>query len=278
MENMQLTHLGTAAAEGWPAPFCHCKACARARARGGRDIRTRSQALIDDAILIDLPGDTIDHANRFGLDLGAVDHLLVTHSHLDHFSTFDLQLRVAPYAHTERPLAVYCNEAVRKAFVDSLEYYMAHYPKYIHFHVIHALDAFDIGEYHVEALKADHKPDEESLFYRVSRGEQAVLYAHDTGYFPEETWRALRGKHNGIVSLDCTYCLEPCDNQHMGLPEAARVRERMLDEGMADARTVFIINHFTHNCAGENGYAEIAAAATKRGFLTAYDGMVTTHP
>ena len=50
---MKLTYLGTAAAEGWPAAFCNCDGCRAARRLGGRNIRTRSQALVDDALLLE---------------------------------------------------------------------------------------------------------------------------------------------------------------------------------------------------------------------------------
>ncbi len=43
---MKLQYLGTAAAEGWPALFCDCYSCRRARIAGGRNIRTRSQAML----------------------------------------------------------------------------------------------------------------------------------------------------------------------------------------------------------------------------------------
>ena len=47
---MEMILLGTAAAEGWPAPFCACVHCNAARSRGGANIRTRSGALIDDEL------------------------------------------------------------------------------------------------------------------------------------------------------------------------------------------------------------------------------------
>ena len=55
---MKLQYLGTAAAEGIPAVFCECENCIKSKENGGRNIRTRSQALIDDCILIDFPQDT----------------------------------------------------------------------------------------------------------------------------------------------------------------------------------------------------------------------------
>lgn len=54
---MKIQYLGTAA-EGLPALFCECETCKHAAFLGGRNIRTRSQAIIDDALLIDYPADT----------------------------------------------------------------------------------------------------------------------------------------------------------------------------------------------------------------------------
>ena len=59
---MKFRYLGTAAAEGWPAVFCNCDHCHRAKKAGGRNIRTRSQALINDDLLIDFPSDSYHHA------------------------------------------------------------------------------------------------------------------------------------------------------------------------------------------------------------------------
>ena len=62
---MKLTYLGTAAAEGFPAMFCNCEYCKRARESGERrNYRTRSQALINDDLLIDLPADTMAHFHQ----------------------------------------------------------------------------------------------------------------------------------------------------------------------------------------------------------------------
>lgn len=273
---MGLQYLGTSAAEGWPALFCNCKACEQARKRGGKNIRTRSQAIVDNTILLDLPGDTLSHANRFGIDLGRVNHLLVTHAHLDHFSTFDLHLRIAPYQQGAAPMDVYCNETVFQIFLRSLEPYLMDYKKYIRFHILQAFDEFNINAYHIEALRADHTPTEECLFYRITRAGCSILYAHDTGFFPPDTWEWLAGKRNDIVSLDCTYCLQHSESRHMGLAACARVRQRMMDRDMADEDTVFVVNHFTHNCAEHNGHEEISDAAQKLGFLTAYDGMTVS--
>ena len=90
---MKVTYLGTAAAEGFPALFCNCPACREAARLGGRNIRTRSQALINRDLLLDLPPDTYLHKLQNGLDLSEVRYLFVTHWHMDHFYPPELTVR-----------------------------------------------------------------------------------------------------------------------------------------------------------------------------------------
>ena len=58
---MKVVYLGTAAAEGIPGMFCVCETCRRAMERGGRNIMTRSQMLVNDDLLVDFSGDTYQH-------------------------------------------------------------------------------------------------------------------------------------------------------------------------------------------------------------------------
>ena len=76
---MKLQYLGTAAAEGFPGMFCGCAACERAQKAGGKNIRTRSQAVIDDSLLVDFPADTYHHVLTHGLALEKIQHCIVTH-------------------------------------------------------------------------------------------------------------------------------------------------------------------------------------------------------
>ena len=54
---MEIQYLGTAAAEGLPALFCDCETCRKARNIGGKEVRTRTQSVVDGKILIDFPPD-----------------------------------------------------------------------------------------------------------------------------------------------------------------------------------------------------------------------------
>ena len=90
---MKFKFLGTGAAEGFPAMYCGCAYCEAARKSGGRDLRTRSQAMIDEDLLIDYPSDSFIHAMQYRLRMDSVKYIFVTHSHLDHFAPEDATMR-----------------------------------------------------------------------------------------------------------------------------------------------------------------------------------------
>ncbi|MBR6767140.1 MAG: hypothetical protein IKM02_04235 [Clostridia bacterium] len=96
---MKIQFLGTAAAEGAPAIFCTCKHCQYARKTGGKEIRTRSGAIIDDKLKLDFCPDSYAHALRFGLDYSRTHSVLITHTHEDHVLVEDLAMRRPHFAH-----------------------------------------------------------------------------------------------------------------------------------------------------------------------------------
>ena len=76
----RLCDLGTAVLpEGVPSLFCNCKVCKDSRARGGKNIRSRSQALINGEVLIDFNADTVAHFLKYGYDCDKVRACLITH-------------------------------------------------------------------------------------------------------------------------------------------------------------------------------------------------------
>jgi len=187
---MKFKYLGTAAAEGWPAVFCRCENCERAKKAGGPNIRTRSQALINDDFLIDFPSDTNMHMLIHNIDLSAVKYLIVTHSHNDHFAPIDLFFRSKSYyAHnlTEEKLYLYSNEAVLDVYNKLLSDYPEEptdlniIPSYIPLYT-----PTQLGKYTVTALKANHKPSETAYVYLISDGDRTVLYLNDTGSRPDQ--------------------------------------------------------------------------------------------
>ena len=111
---MKLQFLGTAAAEGMPAIFCNCEHCKEARRLGGKNIRTRSQALVNSDLLIDFPADTYYHFLLNGIEGDLIKNMLITHSHSDHLRAEEFEMRRSPFAHQmrEKTLGVYSGAGV----------------------------------------------------------------------------------------------------------------------------------------------------------------------
>ncbi|WP_157550871.1 MBL fold metallo-hydrolase, partial [Nocardioides jensenii] len=78
---MSIRLLGTGSADGWPNPFCTCASCAAARAVG--EVRGQTSALVD-SFLLDCGPETLRNAERLGISLADVRHVLLTHDHPDH--------------------------------------------------------------------------------------------------------------------------------------------------------------------------------------------------
>lgn len=70
------------------------------REKGGKDIRTRRQSVVDDKLLIDLPADTYLHTFQ-GLDITSIRHCLITYLHQDHLYAEELGMRRKGFAHFE---------------------------------------------------------------------------------------------------------------------------------------------------------------------------------
>ena len=74
------------------------------------------------------------------------------------------------------------------------------------------------------------------------------------------------------MSLDCNHALHGASlSMHMNFEDNLRVRDAMVRIGVADDRTIFVANHFSHN--GRTTNEEMDEAARREGFLCAYDGM-----
>lgn len=266
---MKLTYLGTAAAEGFPAVFCNCAYCNRARTLGGKNIRTRSQTLINDNLLIDLPADTYSHFLHNGILGDGIRYLLITHSHSDHFYPQELAMRHGAFARNMRvpELRVFCGQGA----YDKLQAA----PK-IGFTVtlVKPYETFRLGDYEVTALPARHADGDNALFY-IIRAEKTILYAHDTGYFYDEVLDYMENEqlHFDFISLDCTNVdIAISDTgSHMGLENIGRLLQKLTGIRAIDDRTVKYINHFSHNA---NPIQQVLEERVKDMDLSvSYDGL-----
>ena len=243
---MKLTYLGTAAAEGFPAVFCNCEYCNMARKLKGKNIRTRSQSLINDDLLIDLCPDTYYHFLSNNIEGDKIKYLLVTHSHEDHFYYDELKLRHGFFAHNmrEKNLEVFCSDGVHKIFEEKGVFDNTIVYKVTPF------ETFNIGDYTITPLPARHFFGDGAVIY-IIKGDKTLLYAHDTGYLYEEVFEYIE-KNNirfDMASFDCTHVdIKISDEDgHMGIDNIERVVERLKTINAVDDETIMYINHFSHN-------------------------------
>jgi phosphoribosyl 1,2-cyclic phosphate phosphodiesterase len=263
---MYITYHGTAAAEGVPGIFCECDFCRYARAAGGKEIRMRPGALIDDTLKIDFGPDCFAQMIRFHADYSKLEHVIITHSHEDHLAEINLSMVRPGFCKTSRPLTVYGNAHVG----ERLSRYLR--KGRLHFVQLELFKTYDIAGYCVTPLEAVHAvgSGEQTLFYLIEKDSKRLLYAHDTDLFPQSTMDFLKGKRCDLISLDCTDGILTTNYKgHMSIAENLLMRERLTEIGAADEHTVFVANHFSHN--GLVPHEEMEKRLS--GFTVAYDGL-----
>lgn len=270
---MELVVLGTAAAEGWPAPFCLCPACEGARRRGGPNLRSRSGALVDDDLKIDFNADTVLHMQRARRSLAKVRTILFTHQHSDHIVPEELEWAAKPFTNTppEEPIAVFGNAEVtgmiRAAFSDLAKRNLDLRPP-----LLPLVPVTTPAGDEILPLPADHAPG--ALLLRVTRNGQTLFYGHDSGLYPEATLDALgEGPPLDIALLDCTYGGQDTRNRgHMGVGGVVQMAEELRRRGAITDRTRVIATHFSHN--GGLLHEDLVRAFLPHGIEVAFDGMV----
>lgn len=274
---MKLKYLGTAAAEGIPGIFCECETCKCARELGGRNIRTRSQALIDGQLLIDFPADTYMHMLQHAVALSKIKNCLITHAHSDHLYTGEITMRKEHYAHIlddKAPLVFYADAAGYNEIFDII--LKNNIPKSdVQLKQVELYVPFTVDGYMVTALRAAHDPQASPVVYLIEKDGKMLFYAHDSSEYPVESILYLKAlkKPLNLVSLDCTEACNHSDYMgHLDIGRCDRLRSKLIHERIADKNTVFVLNHFSHN--GKNVlYNEFLKIAEKYKFLVSYDGM-----
>ena len=270
---MKLKFLGTAAFEGIPALFCSCQACKDARAKGGKDIRTRTQALVNDDLLIDFPCDAFAHFQTYALDFEKIKNLLITHNHSDHLVHYDLNIRLGGFAHPkdESPLHIYVGEAGYK----QIETGCANALKQgrLALHLLKAWERFECAGYSVIPIPAQHDFASSPFIFVIEKDGKSLLYANDTGVLPAETYDTLArmGVRLDYAAIDCT--MEFSKNKwwgHFKFEEVVEAVEELKKRGCLNEGCEVCINHFSHN--SYHGHEFLVEQAKKYGFDVSYDG------
>lgn len=270
---MRVLFLGSAAAEGWPGLFCTCEACREARRRGGRNIRRRTSYAINADTLVDFGPDIYWQSIRFGIDLARIRHLLVTHSHEDHFAPAELRFRREGFSRVSDIMCFYGNRRVLERLAaevpDTTEELKLRLEPMHPGRRISAADGLT-----VTALEAQHAgPDETALNYVIEDGQCTVLIANDTGWWPDATWAQIRAFELDAAILECTYGPQrpAMRESHLGAMTTIAMRDRLSELGVLRPGCRVVANHFTHN--GRVLHEELCEFFRPYGIEVGWDGL-----
>lgn len=268
---MEILFCGTGAAEAWPALFCTCPACQQARQNGGKDIRSRAAYMLGDTIRVDFGPDSNLHQQKYGLAYERLEHLIMTHSHDDHWFPTDMGYRRRGFSRIpETPLYLWGNAAVETKFVKTCG---SDWQKYgLEFHRLTAFIPISLSEgVTATPILAAHDRNEECMNYLLEVDGRRALLGHDTGWYDAPTWEFLNGKPLDLIILDCTHGTEDHIPNHMGGMTLVNFRDELAKRGALAPDAVCVATHFSHN--SQNLHADLEAFFTPHGFRVAYDGL-----
>ena len=280
---MQLTFLGTSAANAYPEAFCSCSNCHEARTLAGPSLRKRSSALINQDLLIDLGPDIMTAAQMYNLSLTNLQYCLQTHAHADHLDVSHFLSRSPGYGVVGAPLLnFYASpgslQRIYQTFERDLSSDSLRDPETgrklnLLLHPIEPWQTIELGNYRVTAIPANHDPGVEPLLYVIRTADRSIFYGTDTAILPEETWRGLQNGnfHFDLVILDHTYGPEESGEDHLSAHQLIDHLIRMREEGIISKYTRCFATHIAHE--GNPPHPQLVDFAAKHGYEIAFDGL-----
>lgn len=268
---MKIRFLGTAAFEGIPALFCDCEGCKKAKELGGKNFRTRTSVMLGDELKIDFPPDTLTHMHRDGFDLDKVKDLIFTHSHSDHLYAEDIVARFPGYAKSgDNPIQVYGNDLTLAKIRQTFEANGGERGKFV-LNRVRPYERLELQTSVIVPLIAAHDPKETCLLYYIEKEGKAILYGHDSGTFPDETWEWLKDKKLDLAIVECTMGHIDYRKTHMNVEAVLETNARLKQDGMMKEGGRTVVTHFSHNA--QLLHSDLTAIFEPHSITVAYDGM-----
>jgi len=276
---MKIKFYGTSAGGGIPEIFCYCRVCEHARKVGGKEIRTRSQAVIDDCLGIEFPVDTFAHTAYRGLDMRQVRNILITHAHFDHFLIQDVLSRPQGMGRVNFYMPEASGRGLKEAVWKKEEDYRNGSKKRpgdfsVVVHDLKHYQTYDIIGYQVTPLRARHHEQLDSSIYMICKDQKSILWGFDTGRFHEDVFEYIKKSEVcfDFVVLDCTLKLnEQITNSHMDLTWCKEMVDNLKKIGAVDEKTRIMVSHIGHLV--EQTHEELCEAAACYGMEVAFDGL-----
>jgi len=259
--------LGTGGADGVPGLYSDSRVSQYARKNGGRDIRSRSSALVDDCLKLDLGPDTWSQMARDGLDARDWTALLFTHSDADHFAPDELMYTLYPFNDFEfAGFVVYANLKICRRILEK-------FPEWpVEMRTTKSFERFQHGGYEIFPVRAHHLTEEDAHNFVISDSQSTLLYGTDTGIWDDPTWEALQDIKLDCLILECSegFASTAYDG-HLDANEFEMVLNRLRKQGTVSDQTKVWTTH--HSQQGEATYDELCRHFEPMGVNIGYDGV-----
>ncbi|OAS14749.1 MBL fold metallo-hydrolase [Paenibacillus oryzisoli] len=251
---------GTSAAEGIPNPFCSCSVCNNAREVGGAEIRRRSMFRINEEMCIDLGADSFQQAMEYG-DFTKLQHVLVSHTHEDHFNYMMMNVRNMAIERLKEPLHFYLTD---KAY-DIVDFYRQSRPimkgmtadlearGIVAFHKLAFNETVTIDGMDVTPLRGNHKGNmgENCANYLIQQLDGTKLfYGVDTGWYLPDAFKELENTSLDVLISECTFGLTTGrglhPNGHLDAFSCMELFRKLLEQGTLHANSRIYLTHINH--------------------------------
>lgn len=216
-------------------------------------------------ILIDCGATGLGNLRRFGIPFSAVDALLITHSHDDHFEPEQI---VELAAGREKPLDVFASPEALAMLAES---------ETIVRHPLSAGETFFLGDVAVTVLPANHPthiPGETAFHFCFETPGGNLLYALDGAWMLKAAvWMVKHLRFDWVV-LDCTMA-DAGDwriFEHTDVDMAVHMVKSLRNLGIVDGETRIVLDHLARTLWPETE-EERRQKIAGTGFELAFDGM-----
>ncbi|HPA17579.1 MAG TPA: MBL fold metallo-hydrolase [Verrucomicrobiae bacterium] len=261
--------LGTGAADINRPKTDGCANCTHIREHGGKNARRYSSLFVAPDIVIDFTTTGLESLKASGVAPSAVAHVLITHSHGDHFDPASIS---ALAKEKGGRITLHGNARVVAAMrkhLDALE----DKPD-VMVHELKPFQGCDVDEWRCIPLPASHAPGEDALLYVLRRKDRALLYATDTSWLPAATFNALKSEHLDLAIVEATFGeIDKPEllTAHMNLPFVRLVRRFLFEQKVMKAGGRFSVTHTSlHWCEPHD---ILAPKLANEGMILPHDGM-----
>lgn len=260
--------LGTGAADMIPNPFCDCEICMHARLNQGIFVKKRSCFMVDETTVIDFGPDIAAACMQYDIDFCKLEHILITHTHDDHLNFANLALLSMSRKRFSKPINIYISEqgfnwcmlnskallpgaVLAPSGENSVKIYLGE-DKAFEIHKLVYGKAFTMGNFQVLPVRANHNScgeNEKAINYLLTdTNGQTLLYASDTGVYPDETYQLIAGIHLDYLIMECTFGSRKMEEGcgHLDAYHFMEMVNKFSRNNIIDEKTKIFSTHLNH--------------------------------